>query len=506
MISAKRIHIIAAVLMLAALLFVFGAMWYADPAGHVQQEGSITYADGCTVVYTADDYDGSYQEERYSTITLTGNSAVTNSAKVLISGSEITILGGGTYVISGALTDGSITVNSSENSAVRLVLDNASIASSDFSAIYVEQAEAVIITLAEGSVNELSDGAQYDTARQEEGKPDAALYCRDNLTINGTGALYVAGNYQDGIKCNDTLKLMSGTICVTAKDDGIRANDCLAVLSAKVEVTSEGDALHSDGDLVLSQSDCIISTGDDAVYAEKTVVLEPESLQIIKSREGIEGAYVIINSGDIVVTSSDDGINAVGENGSSGMMMPMGGQRKITEENTYLQINGGSLLIKTAGDGVDSNGAAVMNGGTVVVYGPENNGNSSLDFEYGFAVNGGTLLAAGSSGMAELPDSQSAQNVLVYYLDTTYAAGSTISVKNAAGETIVSGVSGKKFNWVCVSADTVQQGDTYTLYVNETETTALVCSGTVSSSGAKSGTGMMGTMPAMGSQGRRTWR
>ena len=44
-----------------------------------------------------------------------------------------------------------------------------------------------------------------------------------------------------------------------------------------------------------------------------------------------------------------------------------------------------------------------MVGGTVLVNGPTNNGNGSLDYDETFDISGGTLVAAGSAGMAQMP-------------------------------------------------------------------------------------------------------
>lgn len=483
MIRSKYIEVLTFLLVGVAILFLIFASLFAD---QVENQTVIKYTDAFSMTYTEADYDMQWENGNFYTITLMGDSAQTNSGKVYIDGGEISILGGGTYVLSGELNDGSIIVDVKDDSAVHLVLCNASITSSDFSALYIAQAEYVILTLAENTENYLQDGATYLQEKQTNGKPFATIYSKDNLTINGTGLLTIAGNYEDGIKCNDTMKIMSGTINITAIDDAINVNDDLAILDATITVNCGDDALHSDGNIVVSQGCLVLSAGDDAIHADRTVYLAPTSIRINKCEEGIEGAYVIIDDGEISIVSHDDGLNGVGEDNTAGMGMPMrGSNREITEENTYLVINGGSIYIETSGDGIDSNGAVILNGGMVTVYGPESNGDASLDFEYGMLIHGGTLLAAGSSGMAELPDTESKQNVLVFYLSDSYSAGNTICVKNQAGDTIVEGTSSKKFDWVCVSTDDILQGETYTLYINEDAISELTSTGTVSSSGGR---------------------
>lgn len=500
MISFKRIDMIAWALILAVVLLLTFYMRSFHEVDSISQTKSVAYTDDIFVVYTMEDYNTAYQDDAYSKIILSENSASTDSANVLIDGETITILGGGVYELSGTLQDGSIIVHTNDTIPVQLVLNNASINSNNFSAIYVEHAASVILTLSPGTQNILSDGNSYDCTRQENDKPDAALYCRANLTINGTGTLSVCGNYQDGIKCNDILKVMSGTISINAKDDGVRANDCMVLLGADLNIIAENDAVYSEGDLVLHETNCTISCADDVIHAEQTVVLEPETLSILQCLEGVEGKYIIINDGSIEIQARDDGINAVGNN-SAADMMRSNRTKEITEENSYLRIYGGTIRVTSSGDGLDSNGAAILSGGNVMVYGPENNGNASLDIVYGMRINGGSLLAAGSSGMAELPRTDSVQNVLAFYLPEMYSAESSIALLDAMGNTIVEAVSQKRFNWVCISTAEITTGDTYTLYVNGNNTASLICTDSVSSSGSSNRFGNIGNTVQPGGKG-----
>ncbi len=50
-----------------------------------------------------------------------------------------------------------------------------------------------------------------------------------------------------------------------------------------------------------------------------------------------------------------------------------------------------------------------MAGGTVLVNGPTNDGNGSLDYDGTFDISGGILVATGSSGMAQMPSDSSSQ-------------------------------------------------------------------------------------------------
>lgn len=512
MISSKKITLIS--IILTAVVFV-GAVYVVllpDETVTGNIVGTEEYSDIHSVTFSSDDYYTDYSTGSIAKINLNGDYASSESRNVEIDGAMVTILGGGTYVISGELDDGTITVDAQDSAQVRLVLNGVSVTSSDFAALYVKQAEKTIISLVKGTDNYLTDGAAYDEQKLGSAGSAAALLCKDDLTVNGEGTLTVNGNCNDAVKVNDGLKVTGGTLKLTAVDDGINVNDYISVVGASFEVSCGGDAVKCEneeedkGFVALSDAVLILQAGDDGITASSAVyadggsfdmsvggdalhagtdaVICPETMNIAQCREGIEGAYVTINGGDIRIVSSDDGINAVGTGSAGGFGAPMGMRKDtIDEDDIYLTVNGGNIYVETSGDGLDSNGAAVLNGGCVEVYGPENSGNSSLDFEYGFIINGGTLIAAGSSGMAEPPADSSAQSSLVFCLDESCEDGSKLSLTDADGNALVSGTTAKKYNWVCISSADIEAGKQYTLIADGKDLASVEASGTVTSWG-----------------------
>ena len=74
--------------------------------------------------------------------------------EVELGSEDVKITSAGTYTLSGEL-NGSVIVEVTGKGTVELVLDNVTINSGDFAAIYVIEADEVVITLAEGSVNKI---------------------------------------------------------------------------------------------------------------------------------------------------------------------------------------------------------------------------------------------------------------------------------------------------------------------------------------------------------------
>ena len=168
-----------------------------------------------------DPADHVWSESAVAAVTLTGSGATSTSSAVSISGSTVTVTAAGTYRFTGSLSNGRIVVNSAGTGLVRLILNGVTIANSATAPLSVTAADEVMVVLADGTTNRLTDPATYTTAVN----PSAALSSAADLTITGAGALTVTGNAADGIASDDGLVIDSGTITVTAKDDGVRGQD-----------------------------------------------------------------------------------------------------------------------------------------------------------------------------------------------------------------------------------------------------------------------------------------
>ena len=415
----------------------------------------------------ADANDADYDASDAVTITLAdGASKASSSDGVKVDGDVITISAPGTYVLTGSLSNGQVVVNSEAEGKVKLVLDNAAIASTSGSAVVITAADEAVVILADGSTNTLVDGTGYDTSADDA--PNAALFSMADLTIGGTGALTVTGNTNDGIASKDGLVILSGTITVSAKDDGIRGKDYLIIADGTVNVTAEGDGLKSDnedddtvGYVSIDGGTVEIAAGDDGIHAEGDLAVNSGKLTVTRSNEAIEGATISIAGGEVDVTASDDGLNA-----TSGTSTDTGGRGGggMQDDGSLLTISGGTLLVNADGDGLDSNGSLVITGGTTVVSGPTNSGNGALDSNGGITVTGGTVLAAGSAGMAETPGTESTQGWVAVTLDQAVAAGQTISIVTD-GTVIASYTAVKQVQSVVLSDPDLKTGESYDVYV-----------------------------------------
>lgn len=424
---------------------------------------------------------------------------------------SITISESGTYHLSGKLEDGNITIDAGIGE-VRLILDNVSINHSSGPAIYCASAEDLVIeTIGE---NYLSDGASYSVDYDED--VSGTIYSKADLTLGGTGSLDITGKYQDAVVGKDDIKINGGIYEIVASDDGIRGKDSVYIVSGNITASVGADAIKStneidqgkgfilieNGTLTLSASakgikapssiliyggdislttrdDSIhsnnyigiidgtfsIDSGDDGMHADRELIIDGGTIEVSQSYEGLEAQKVTINDGSISIKSSDDGINAGGGSNENSSSHP-GNDAFNADENCILSINGGQVYVNASGDGVDSNGWLYFNGGETIVDGPTNNGNGALDSGLGIVMNGGTVIAIGSSGMAETLGENSNINNISIYLSASATAGTKISIKDSSGNTVLEHTAAKTFTNITAGTENFQIGETYTLCLN----------------------------------------
>ncbi len=112
-------------------------------------------------MFTDRDMEIGYDEETCIPITLSGDSATCDSDAVVISDSTVTITEEGTYLLSGTL-NGMVAVQAADTAKIQLVLDNVEITNATGAAIYVAEADKVVITTASDSENTLSNDGEYE--------------------------------------------------------------------------------------------------------------------------------------------------------------------------------------------------------------------------------------------------------------------------------------------------------------------------------------------------------
>lgn len=257
----------------------------------------------------------------------------------------------------------------------------------------------------------------------------------------------------------------------TVSTKGMKAEKAIYLNAGIITIDACDDAIHSNGALQVKDGTIQLSTGDDGLHAGEDLVIDGGKIDVDVSYEGIEGLTITINGGNINVVSSDDGLNAAGGNDASGFG-GFGPDSFGASEDCWILLNGGELYIKAGGDGIDSNGNLDITGGLIYVDGPSDNGNAAIDYGDGATatITGGTVVAVGSSGMAENFDDGSTQGSMLVVLDDQIDA-ETVTLTDADGNTIITYNPAKTYNCVVISSPEIKQGETYTLTAGSTQKT-----------------------------------
>lgn len=324
-------------------------------------------AETAVATVSADQY-GAYSEkdrqeasEETATILL-GESTTVEGAGVTVKDGSITITQAGTYSLSGELKEGQLVVAAKEIDDVMIILNGATIMSSTTSPVDIETADKVIITLAKGTSNFLTDKRQAKTDGDDT-EPDATLFSKADLTINGQGSLEVVSDYHDGIRSKDDLVLISGTYKIEAANNGLKGNDSISILDGSYEIKAENDGIQSSssdtekGWIAIDGGNIKVKSGHDGIQAEKDLKISAGTVEIeagggstsssdTESLKGMKaGSGIQINTGKFTINSADDSIHT---NGS-------------------LTIDQGEFDLKTGDDGIHADETLQINNGTITV-------------------------------------------------------------------------------------------------------------------------------------------
>lgn len=328
----------------------------------------------------------------------------------------------------------------------------------------------------------------------------------ENTDDTEKGYVYISGgtlNITSGKDCIDasgtvdikdgtfTFKAGGGSSEKTTGDSiesykGIKADGVLTISGGTFDIDTLDDAIHSNADVTVSGGTLDISTGDDGVHSDNNTVVSGGEINIAKCYEGLEGQTVTVSGGKVTLAASDDGINAAGGD-NQGVGGGFGPDSFSADSDAKITITGGEIHVNASGDGLDSNGDIEISGGTVYVYGPTNDGNGSLDYENNAVITGGTVIMAGSSGMAMNFGSQSTQGSILASTGNA-SAGTAVKLTDSSGNVIAEFTPTVSFRTVVISTPDITSDGTYTLTVGDS-TQEITMSGYIYGSGMGGGFG-----------------
>lgn len=359
---------------------------------------------------------------------------------------------------------------------------------------------------------------QITAAKHALSGQDSVRIADGILTLNaGTDGIH-SENTDDDTK--GFIYIANGDISITADSDGFDAEETLQVDGGNIEVAAGDDGLHADGDLIITDGTINVTKSYEGLEG-MTVTVEDGNISVVSSDDGINAAGdgtseessqsgtppekpdgsdstedrpeppngFDKNDNSSADSNSDSNTNSKpadlpdgnggpgggnggpggGNGGPDGSNGGLGGGMEEATDYNLIQISGGKIYINASGDGIDSNGNLTVTGGEIYVDGPTSGGDGALDCSGTALISGGTVIAVGSSGMAENFDSSSAQGSMITTVSDSMITGD-ITLTDSEGNTIVSYSPSKEYSSVVISCADLKEGETYTLVAGDTST------------------------------------
>ena len=278
-----------------------------------------------------------------------------------IDGTAISITEAGTYVLSGACADGSVTVKK-EVTGVTLVLDGLDLTSTTTAPITINKSAEATLLAAAGSENTVADSAD---ANDES----AAIKVKTGgtLTLGGTGSLTVDGNYKNGIKgaAQSSITVDELVLTIDAVDDGLSCDDALTILGGTLEINAGGDAVKASPDVDDETEPDTVSKGD--------ITISGGTLTLVSAADGVQADGDLNISGgtfDITANGGHETVLAEGADSckgikSDGTLSVTGGTFTIDSADDALHaadvsVTGGSFTLSTSDDAVHADNALTI--------------------------------------------------------------------------------------------------------------------------------------------------
>ena len=366
-----------------------------------------------------------------------------------------------------------------------------------------------IANISGGTIDITTNGTPTETSQTEQSSDEQ----NRPKTPFGESSSVEFETSSKGIKADWMIKLSGGKINVNSADHAIHCTSDIEIGDANLTLASQyKKGISAHGSITIDGADT--------------------SIDVTKSTEGIEGkTKLTINNGNIKINSTDDGLNAGtstemqppqggfgGERGQKDRRQPQDGQQPpqngqqppqdgqqppqdgqqppqdgqqppqngqqppqngqqppqdgFSGQNNkdVIIINGGNIEVTGRDDAIDVNGNLVINGGTIKLANPVGTVTgpfAALDADGNITIADGATLIAAVSG-AQANSLGITQNSIIGYAESELAAGTTVSLKDDNGDTIISYAPQEKFSAVYITSPSIEIGKNYTLEIGDT--------------------------------------
>ncbi len=333
------------------------ASMFTDESAVSDNEVNVVYDGTGALVYVAGNI-AQYIDVAVSGahVTITQSDAVTNDLINEGTMEEIT------YNLSGASTDGSLTLGGSAKCTV--TLNGLELTNPNGAPMNITNGKRIDLSVKKGTENTLKDG----TASTAKG----CLYCQGHLEMKGKGVLnvYAYGSKAHCIKSGDYMEMKNCTVNIlAATKDGVSCNEYFLMESGTLNISSVGDDgiqcdIDNDEGTPIAATDAAEGGHEDEDTG--SIYILGGTINANITADACKGMK---SEGDMNITDGTINITTSGGGAWDADKVKTKSASCLSADGN-MNINGGTLTLTSTGaggKGINADGALTIGGGTTTI-------------------------------------------------------------------------------------------------------------------------------------------